>query len=439
VLASVFSYDHLPNANLPGHLPINLGDAVLGAAVLGTWWRRPWDTWPQPLRRMVVMVGAMLVFASISSITIALQSRNGLHWAIYGYKNFLYLLVAAPIVLELSGRYWRQTLNVAVIAAAIVSILSIASAASPAIANLLSHFSPTVATSAASSFASAGQTVTTSAARIRLPGLFFAYAMLIPTLVMTIVVKDRWQLLRGVTVVLILGAVGVSLNRNMYAGTIMGLLVTLLLGGPRLRHRMLLVLATSTAAVALLTVAAVSSSVTGEVATRASSALSLSQVVSSSSTQARVGEFSAALRSIERHPINGVGWTQNYGAYDSSGNQLLGVEDLPLDLATDDGIPAAIAFLLIPCFLLMFATRSVRDAKQSSDRMLVAASAGATVALLLSSLVGTYGQEPISTLALGIAYGLLIASSLRAVRPPDDEAAPPPPQPRAAAASLAST
>jgi hypothetical protein len=76
VLASVFSYDHFPTANLPAHIPVNLGDAVLGAAVAGTVWRRPWRTWPPPLRRAVGWLTVFLAFAGISSVRIAFANGN---------------------------------------------------------------------------------------------------------------------------------------------------------------------------------------------------------------------------------------------------------------------------------------------------------------------------------------------------------------------------
>jgi hypothetical protein len=409
VLASVFSYNHLPTANLPAHIPVNLGDAVLGAAVAGTVWRRPWRTWPPPLRRAMGWLAVFLAFASVSSVRIALANRNGLHWAIYGYKNALYLMVAATVTLELSRRLWRPTLNAAVVVAAIVSILSIVAAASPAVSNLLNHYGSSAATSAAVSFAAAGSTVATSAYRIRLPGLFFAYAMLIPTAVLALTVRDRWRLYRIGVVVLILIAVGVSLNRNMYGGAVAGVLVTFLLGGPRLRYRFAVVLVTTGLVVVLLVLASVQSGVTQEVAGRASTAFSPATVVASGSAQGRLFEFSNALPSIAHHPLDGVGFYQLYSQYN-----LLFVENLPIDFATDYGVPAALAYCFIFASLIAYGVRSARAAPRPPDRALIAAFVGALVAMLISAQVGTYGQEPTSTLALGAASGFLLAACLRA-------------------------
>jgi hypothetical protein len=410
VLATVFSTSYLPTANLPTHIPINLGDALLLAAIGGTAWRHPWRTWPPPLRRAVLWLFAFLAFASVSSIRIAFASRNGLHWAIYGYKNVLYLLVAALITLELSGKYWRPALNVATCVAAVVSIVSIVAAASPSVSHLLNHYSTVAATSASVSFAAGGQAVATSAARIRLPGLYFAYAMLLPTAVLALMLKDRWRLFRIATFVLILIAVGLSLNRNMYGGAIAGVLVTILLGGRRLRHRSLVVLGTVVAVVVLLVLASFQSGLTEEVATRASTALSPTQVINSSSAQSRGTEFSEAFASIGHHPFDGVGFFQLY----NNPNGLLFVENLPLDFATDYGVPAALAYCLIFGSLLAYGIRAAQLARRPLNRGLVAASVGSLAAMLISAQVGTYGQEPTSTTALGAVCGFLIVASLRA-------------------------
>jgi hypothetical protein len=365
----------------------------------------------------VQLILLLLVFASLSSIPMAMHSRNGLHWGIFTYKNFLYLMVAVLITLELAGQRWRMMLDLAIFAAAVVSILSIASAASPAIRHFIVQFAPTSATSAAASFAAAGQLATATGSRIRLPGLFFAYAMLFPTIVLAIMVRDRWRLFRIVSVALILAAVGLSLNRNMYGGAAVGALLTILLAGPRVRHRFLLVAAVTLTTIVILALSSVVPAVTKQVASRASSALSPSQVVTSGSAQARANEFSHAFSSISAHPLDGVGWNQPYGAYEQDGGPAIGVENLPLHIATDLGIPSAVTFLVILGFVIAFGARQLPRSRRPLDQALIAAGIGATVALLLSSLVGTYGQEPVSMLAIGFACGFLLAASLRAVAP----------------------
>jgi O-antigen ligase len=264
--------------------------------------------------------------------------------------------------------------------------------------------------------------------RIRLPGLFLVYAMTIPTLVLVLLVKDRWRSLRIVALALMVGAIAVSLNRNMYFGGVAGLLVTLLAGGGRLRYRFLISAVTIAAIVAVVVQSTVAPAVTAEIGTRAKSALS-SQVLSTRSAQTRSDEFSNALTSIAHHPWTGVGWFQNYGSYEL-GVPRLGVEDWYLHLATDLGIPVALAFLLIPAVLLSYGLGRARRAAAPLDRALVAAGMGALVALLLSCLVGSYLQDPNSMTAFGFACGFLLSAALRATpkgepspsSAPDDQA-----------------
>lgn len=405
LLGSIFEYGVLPRANLPGHPPINVADVLLAVVVAGTIWRQPWRTWPPAVRGYTVALVVLVLLASISSVEIALHGADPARAAALGLRNLLYLALALTIALEFSGRLWRPLLNVAVALAAIVSIISIATAASGGIAQLVSHVNPL----AVANFS----TDTGSTSRVRLPGLFFAYAMCIPTLVLALTVKDRLRGLRIAALFLIVAAIAISLNRNMYFGAVLGLLVTILVGGPRLRHRVLL-----TGIIALATLVLVVESVKPGVATeieqRAGSGLS-SQVLSTGSAQARALEFHFAFMSIASHPWDGVGWMQDYGleAGTGSGPRVF-VEDLYVHLATDYGIPAAIAFLLVPGFLLFYGLRRVRVAVDPVDRAFLAAAIGAVVALLLSCLVGTYLQSPDSTASFAAACGLLLAAGVRA-------------------------
>ena len=92
------------------------------------------------------------------------------------------------------------------------------------------------------------------------------------------------------------------------------------------------------------------------------------------------------------------------------------MQDLVVEIATDYGIPAAIAFLLIPGVCLWFGLRRMRFARDPIDRALLAGAIGTVLALLLSSFVDTFVQDPPSTVALGASCGLLLAAALRTVR-----------------------
>jgi hypothetical protein len=244
--------------------------------------------------------------------------------------------------------------------------------------------------------------------------------MCIPTLVMILTVKDRWRPLRIGALLLMIVAIAVSLNRNMYFGGAVGLLVAVLIGGSQLRYRVILTAAVAVACTVLV-VESVKPAATTEIAQRAGSALS-SQVLSSGSAQARALEFHFAFLSISRHPLDGVGWLQDYGLDSGTGSgPRVFVEDLYIHMATDYGVPAAIAFLLVPGFLLLYGIRRASSAANPIDRAVLAGAVGALVALLLSCLVGTYLQSPDSTASFAAVCGLVLGAGLRATPRPRTE------------------
>jgi O-antigen ligase/polysaccharide polymerase Wzy-like membrane protein len=407
LLCTVPFYTWLPRANVPGHPPINLGDILLLLTVGATLWRKPARGWPPVVRRLYLALAVMLALALIPTVIVALHGHGPARDAIAGYKDLLFMTIGLTVALELSGRLWWPVVNGAIVVAAIVALLSILAAVSGAIGHVLTNFDATAVLNAA-----ADTTVGTTS-RIRLPGLFLVYAMTIPTLVMVLLIKDRWRWMRLVALALMVGAIAVSLNRNMYFGAVAGLLVTLLVGGPHLRHRFLVVAAIVAAMIAIAVQSALAPSVTAEVAARAQSALSTSVLQSSSLTD-RADEFSHALTSIAQHPWFGVGWFQNYGSY-AGEMPRLGVEDWYLHIATDLGLPVTFAFLAIVGALLSYGVRRARQATNPLDRGLVAAGVGALTALLLSLIVGTYLQDPNTMTAFGFTCGFLVAAGLRAV------------------------
>jgi hypothetical protein len=402
LLGSVISYTALPRVTLPGHPPITIGEVLLGVTVAGTLWRRPWRTWPAPIRTFGLLLLAMLIVALVPAVTLAAQGHNQAREAILGYSDLLFVGAALTLALELRGRFWWPVVNSAILLSALVAILSLLAAASGSIDSYLSQVS-----------VNSVLAVTGATSRIRLPGLFLVYAMTIPTLVTVLLIKDRWRWLRAAALLLMIAAVAVSLNRNMYLGGAAGLLVTLLIGGPRLRYRFVVVGAIVAVSAVLVLPATLSPAVTSEVATRARSALS-PQVFTSNSLETRGQEFAHAFVSISKHPVTGVGWYQFYGDYVSPNNPRYYVENWYLDLATDMGIPVAILFVVLSLTVAGFGVRSARRASSALDRAMVAGGLGSLIGLLLSSVVGTYLQDPNSMTAFGFTCGLVLAAGVRA-------------------------
>jgi hypothetical protein len=419
VTASVFAYGQLPRVNLPGHPPINVADLCLLAAVGGTLWRRPWREWPDGVKRYLILLAVFLALAAVATAKTALTSSSGARDAFYEYRNFLYLATALTIALELTQDLWKPLLHVLMGFATVIAILSILAAASGGVAHAIASLSPNSIGSASASAAASGLSLGTTA-RVRLQGLYFVYAMSLPTLVMIIALRDRWRPVRVLCLLLMLGAIGLSLNRNMYAGAAVGLLVTALLGGARLRSRIVAIVGVTIVLAGLVVATAVTPAVTAQVGTRASSIFTPQKILQSGSFQDRQYELSFALPAIGRHPWFGVGPRQAYGALIGDTPRFF-VQDLYLDIATDYGIPAAIAFLLAPAFLIWFGVKRLRFASNPFDRAMLAGTIGTLVALGLSLLVGTYLQDPESTVAAGVAYGLLLAAALRTYQTPNSE------------------
>jgi O-antigen ligase len=413
MLQTIYPYGALPRINLPGHPPLSVADVFLAVPVLGTIWRKPWRTWHPAVRTWFLLVGLMLVVATIVTAPVAAGGHTALRESILGFKNLAYLLFGLTIAQELSTSAWRRLLDGLVAIAAVVALLSVAAVAVPSFGHTLNSIN-----SRTVQFSALIGSSTTS--RVRLIGLFLVYGMLLPTMVMTLTVRDRWRSLRIIALLLMVVAVAISLNRNMYFGAVVGLGVTTLVGGPRLRHRILVTLVI-VIAVIVLAVESVKPSATAEIQQRASSALSTS-VLNSASAQDRSLEFRFALKSISAHPLTGVGWMEFYGLTladlglqgQASTDQRVYVEDWYLHMATDYGIPATILFLLVPGFLIGYGILRARSAADPAERAMVGALVGSVIALLLSCLVGTYLQSPDTMLGFATICGLLLAASMRA-------------------------
>ena len=177
-----------------------------------------------------------LAICGISTVETALHGHDPARAALYGYRNFLYLSVALTIALELADDHLPRLLDAAIALAALISIVSILAAASHSVAHLLLGLYPNAVYDPSRTNASSGLQLGNTP-RVRLAGLFFAYSLLIPTVILAMTVKDRRRPLRIIALGLMLAAVALSLNRNMYTGLLVGSCVTAAAGTPVLRRR----------------------------------------------------------------------------------------------------------------------------------------------------------------------------------------------------------
>lgn len=408
--ASVFNYASLPRLGLPGNPPINIADVLLATSLAGTLWRKSWHSWPVVVRRYFWALLLTLVLASVATIKTSVLGPDQAREALYGYRNFLYLGVALTIALELSSKEWRALLDASIFLAAVISVISLAGAASTGVAHFLHGVSAQSITTSAEAASPGGTT------RVRLPGLFFAYSMCILTLVAALLVRDRWRPLRAIALLLIFGAIGTSLNRDMYGGLAVGIGLAAVLGGTQIRSSIVLGTLAIIGAAILMALTSLAPFVDSGVGARASTLLTPSSVLESGSLEDRAYEYSKALPAISARPWAGVGPRQFYGAYLGQGETRtirFFVQNVYVDFATDYGIPTALGFLLLPAICLFFGFRRLRRAAAPLDRALLAATIGTLIAMLMSCLVGTFVQDPESTVAFGAACGFLLAAGLR--------------------------
>jgi len=326
---SVIGYGEIPRIPVPGHPPVNVADGLLALMVGGTLWRHRWPHWPRNARRFALAVVVLLVLAALPTVRLLFQGHDAGRQAILGYKDIVFVAVGITVAVECNGRMWRPLLDFAVIFAVLVALLSIAAGLSSGLAHVLDSLD------AAS--VQQGGAATGGATRIRLPGLFFAYSMIFPTIALAIVVKDRWRIARTLAVIPMLVAVAISFNRNMYFGLVAGLGVAFVMGGPRLRHRALTIGITLAMVIAIVVQTAILPAATAKVAQRATSGLS-TQVLQTSSLQDRgdgICEFLDAL--VEHRDVSAANRDDVDAPHNPAPAHRLIVEQRRLVLAPDEG------------------------------------------------------------------------------------------------------
>jgi len=419
VASSLVAYDHLPRVHLPGNPPVTIADALLLSLFAGTWWRRRYSSWPRSVRHYTTVVVVFLVISSGAGAGYSLGGVDQLREALVALDGFLYLLVAVTVAVELSSENWRRTLDLLIALAAIVALVSLAAAALPSVGSALSGVTDNGVIGAA------GDAVAVGAPRIRFVGLFLIDGLVLPTFVMVLLHRDRYSWLRGLALCVMLGAVAVSLNRNMYAALTLGFALTALLAGPRFRLAAIIVVIFLVGA--LLVSGSLLHGFTSALGSRAGSLLDPATLSQTSSLQDRAYEYHYAFASIVAHPLLGVGPRGFYGAYLVNGGVAsvrFYVQNFFVNTAVDYGIPAALAVILIPLAALYRPVRSLAAMRRQAglhssglnqplQQALLASLVASAVVMLLSSLIGTYLQDAGSIAAFAVICGLLLGHSER--------------------------
>src|SRR6185437_15532284 len=163
--------------------------------------------------------------------------------------------------------------------------------------------------------AAGGQTVRSeqglgSLQRVRLPGLSADYALFWFAAVQAATRVGKQRLLWSLALICMLAGIGVSLNRNMWIGLTIGLIVMSVMGGIVIRSRLILTIAVVLAAAGLFFVfdsSGTSDKVAQPLIHRGETLLNPSKTTQENSLQDRAKETTKAWKTFTEHPLLGVG------------------------------------------------------------------------------------------------------------------------------------
>jgi hypothetical protein len=344
---------------------------------------------------------------------------NGLHSgttssgvALGGYRVFIYIGMAVLVALLIVNEGIVPVLDVALAVAALSSVASLIVELIPSLSHTANHWAgDPEALLRGRRVGPQG-----SLARVRLPGLALVYVMFLPGLAVAVAGPQRLRRTRIAALALMLGAILISLNRNMWIGLAVAMLVASLLTRTSYRRPLFRVaLGLLVASAICVTLLATAGGVRG-IPERAGSLFDPSRVEGSSSIQDRFRESRHAVTSIRRHPLLGIGPAGDYGAkvYNRKTKTYRTrrfVHNQYLGLAVFYGVPALLLFVAM---LLAVAAMGFRVVRRTDDQLLqvvLATTLGTVVAVMLTALVSTAFLFTPSTVSLFFLLGLVMGRS----------------------------
>lgn len=273
--------------------------------------------------------------------------------------------------------------------------------------------------------AAGGQTVRAeeglgSLQRVRLPGLSADYALFWFVVVQTASRVGVKRLLWGLALVCMLAGIVVSLNRNMWIGLTIGLLLMAVLGGVAIRSRLIVAIAVVFVAAGLFFVfgnSGTSDRVVHPLIHRGETLLNPSKTTQENSLQDRAKETTKAWHTFTRHPLLGVGVGAPFGVVSqqevTSGTLYFGTRPEPqlflhnqyLYLLLISGIPGLIAFVIFLGNPIVMAWR-----RAPADPAIVACGIGIAL-IMISSFVAIYLSTSDMTVMLGLLTGVIFADA----------------------------
>jgi O-antigen ligase len=252
--------------------------------------------------------------------------------------------------------------------------------------------------------------------RIRLPGLAIGYPLFWYAVLQIPGARGFSKLGWTLAVLGILVNLAVSLNRNMWAGLLVGLAALLILGGVRVRRPVTVGLAVLISAVALIAIAGVQldrGPLSG-FAERGSTLFSPGETTQENSLQDRGKETEQAWRTLTEHPVIGIGPGAEFGVYfdelqangDYQRTKQLFLHNQYLYVALIAGVPGLLAFLAY----LVSSMASVRTRLGDTDVTSWAVGIGM---IALSAVVMISFADSSSALAISLLAGAIAATTSR--------------------------
>jgi O-Antigen ligase len=252
--------------------------------------------------------------------------------------------------------------------------------------------------------------------RIRLPGIALGYPLFWYAALQIPASRGFARLGWTLGILGIVVNLAVSLNRNMWAGLLVGLVGLVFLGGVRVRRPLAVGSAALVAAIALIAIAGVQldRGPLAGFAERGETLFSPEKTTEESSLQDRGKETEQAWRTFQQHPVIGIGPGVPFGVYfdelQASGSYKRGhqlfLHNQYLYLLLICGIPGLLAFL----GFLTAAAGSVRRRLWDGDAVAWAVGVGQ---IALSAFVMISFADASSALALGLLCGAIVVATSR--------------------------
>jgi O-antigen ligase len=252
--------------------------------------------------------------------------------------------------------------------------------------------------------------------RIRLPGIALAYPLFWYAALQIGASRGFGRLGWTLALLGIVVNLALSLNRNMWAGLLVGLLALVVLGGVRVRRPVLLGTAALVGAIAIIAIAGVQfdrGPLSG-FAERGETLFSPGKTTQENSLQDRGKETEQAWRTVKEHPVMGIGPGAEFGVYfdelQSGGaykrTKQLFLHNQYLYLLLICGVPGLLAFV-------GFLVSSMARARGWLDDTEVTTWAVGVGMIALSATVMISFADASSALAIGLLCGAIVAATSR--------------------------